>query len=213
MSADSATQPHLDSSALIVIDVQQDFLDGGSSPIAGTTEVLPQLQRLTAAFREAGRPIFHVIRLYDGEDVDLVRRQLIADGAPIVRPGTDGARVPAALLPTETVPDAARLMSGDAQQVGPAEWLLWKPRWSAFYRTTLESALRELGVDTVVVAGCNLPNCPRATIFDASERDLRIVLVPDAVSQCTDERLADVERLGVRLWSADSVTSALPPRA
>ena len=34
---------------------------------------------------------------------------------------------------------------------------------------------RALGVDTIVVAGCNLPNCPRATLFEASERDFRTV--------------------------------------
>lgn len=50
---------------------------------------------------------------------------------------------------------------------------------------------------TVVVAGCNLPNCPRATLFDASERDFRTVLVTDAVSGVTVERLADLERIGV----------------
>ena len=46
----------------------------GASPIPGTAEVLPALAQLVAAFRGAGRPVVHVVRLYDGEDVDLVRR-------------------------------------------------------------------------------------------------------------------------------------------
>jgi nicotinamidase-related amidase len=34
----------------------------------------------------------------------------------------------------------------------------------------------------VVFAGCNFPNCPRTSIYEASERDFRIVLVSDAMS-------------------------------
>lgn len=40
----------------------------------------------------------------------------------------------------------------------------------AFYGTRLEEHLRALDVDTVVVCGCNFPNCPRTTIYEASER-------------------------------------------
>jgi len=43
-----------------------------------------------------------------------------------------------------------------------------------------------------VVAGCDLPNCPRATLFEAGMRDLRTVLVTDAVSRTSDERIADL---------------------
>jgi nicotinamidase-related amidase len=63
-------------------------------------------------------------------------------------------------------------------------------------------------VDTVVVAGCNLPNCPRATLFDASNRDFRTVLVTDAVSQASPERLADVERIGVERRTTREVVAA-----
>ena len=81
---------------------------------------------------------------------------------------------------------------------------MFKPRWSAFYRTALEEHLHDLAVNTVVVAGCNLPNCPRATLFDASERDFRAALVTDATSQVTPERLADLALIGVEtLTTAD----------
>ena len=69
--------------------------------------------------------------------------------------------------------------------------------------------LRTARVDTVVVAGCNLPNCPRATLFDASERDYRTVLVADATSQVTAGRLADLELIGTRLRSVDDVVRGL----
>lgn len=55
--ADPHVAPKFARSALVVIDTQVDFLDGGARPIAGTTQVLPSIGRLLAAYREAGRPI------------------------------------------------------------------------------------------------------------------------------------------------------------
>ncbi|WP_229123695.1 isochorismatase family protein [Enemella evansiae] len=66
-----------------------------------------------------------------------------------------------------------------------------------------------MALDTIVVAGCNLPNCPRATLFDATERDFRSVLVVDAVSQLSDERLTDLEAIGVRLLQTRHVVDQL----
>lgn len=200
------TAPRFSSSALLLIDTQVDFLDGGVSAIAGTSERLPHMAELVQAYRAAGRPIVHAIRLYDGDDVDLVRRAAIQQGALIVRPGSAGAQVAPALLPAGGATlESAALVMGQLQQVGEREVIMWKPRWSAFYRTSLEDHLRQLGVDTVVVAGCNFPNCPRATIFDASERDYRVVVVEDAVSQVTPDRLADAVNLGVHVLPTDAV--------
>lgn len=198
MALDEFTAPHFNSSALLVIDTQVDFLDDGASPIVGTSGRLPKITRLVETYRSAGRPIVHVIRLYDGDDVDLVRRAALRDGVSIVRPGSAGAQIAPSLMPDRDVElDSEALLAGRLQQVGRNEVVMWKPRWSAFHRTPLDDHLRDLGVDTVVVAGCNFPNCPRATIFDASERDYRIVLVQDATSEITPDRLTDVVKLGV----------------
>jgi nicotinamidase-related amidase len=203
--------PHWDRAALLVIDVQHDFLDGGAATVPGTSAVLPALESLVAAFRRIGRPIVHVIRLYEpgGSDVDLPRRAAVEAGARLVAPGTPGAAIPSGLLPGPVSLDEATLLSGRPQDVGPREVVFFKPRWSAFHRTSLEVWLRSAGCDTVVVAGCNLPNCPRATLFDASERDLRTVLAEDAVSQVTEERLADLRLIGVGTYRVDQIARAL----
>ncbi len=87
---DVHTAPEFSRSALLVIDTQVDFVDGGSSSIAGTTQVVPRIADLLTAFRVANRSIVHVIRLYQGEDVDLVRRTLIAAQSNVVGPGAEG---------------------------------------------------------------------------------------------------------------------------
>lgn len=208
------TAPRWDRAALLLIDVQNDFLDGGAATIAGTSAIVPTLAGLAAAFRAAGRPVLHVVRLYrtGDSDVDLPRRALIESGARVVAPGTEGARIPAALLPRPVELDPELLLSGGMQPVGDGEAIVFKPRWSAFHRTGVERWLRDSGCDTVVVAGCNLPNCPRATLFAATERDFRTVLVTDAVSRASAERLADLEAIGVTLLTTGRLTAALARR-
>ena len=74
---------------------------------------------------------------------------------------------------------------------------MYKPRWSAFYRTDLNDFLETRSIDTIVVCGCNFPNCPRTTIYEASERDYRIVFVSDATSGIYDRGIQELENIGV----------------
>lgn len=180
------TYPKAASSALISIDVQNDFtLVGATAKIRGTYEKVPQMLQLLNAFRGAERPIIHVIRLYlsDGSNADVCRRELIEGGVQIATPGTSGAELVNDLKPDKSIfLEANFLLQGEFQLLGQNEWIMYKPRWDAFYQTMLESHLRNRGVDTVVFCGCNFPNCPRASIYGASMRDFRVVLVTDAVS-------------------------------
>ncbi|MFF0575454.1 cysteine hydrolase family protein [Streptosporangium saharense] len=210
--SDPHLTPNWSTSALLTIDVQRDFLSEAPYGVPGTTEVLPALARLTAAFRTARRPIVHIVRLYrrDGQDADLVRRTLLAGGAAIVTPGSAGSAVAADLLPPGAPPlDPDLLLAGRPQPLGQHEVALFKPRWGAFYRTELDELLRGWGVDTVVVAGCNFPNCPRATLVEASERDYRVVLAEDAVSGLHDIGRAEVTGIGVGLRSVQDITASL----
>jgi len=205
------TELHPGQAALLVIDMQTDFVDG-AMPVPGTAGVIPAVASAIDAFRRVGRPIVHVIRYYQpgGSDVDMVRRSLIESGAQIAAPGTPGSSIPVALTGGREIRlDAARLIGGRFQDVGPGEVVMYKPRWSAFHRTPLHDWLTAADVDSVVVAGCNLPNCPRATLFDASSRDYRTGLVVDAVSGATPERLGDLARIGVNLLTTDQLGRAL----
>jgi hypothetical protein len=56
-----------------------------------------------------------------------------------------------------------------------------------------------MGEDYTAFAGCNFPNCPRTSIYEASERDFRIVVIDDAVSGLYDRGRAELEGIGVRV--------------
>ena len=75
------TSPDLARSALVLIDVQNDFVSGPSQ-VDGTAERMPEMARLLAAFRAAHRPIVHIVRLYvpGGSDADPPRRAAIEAG-------------------------------------------------------------------------------------------------------------------------------------
>jgi nicotinamidase-related amidase len=206
------TRPDFRSVALITIDMQQDFLEGQPFEIPGTSEILPRLQRLAAAFRRARLPIVHMVRLYkrDGSNVDLCRRRAVEQGAAIVIPGTAGAELAPPLLPGRDVNlEAGLLLSGAAQPLAPKEWVMYKPRWGAFFRTPLEQHLLALGVTSLAFTGCNFPYCPRTSIYEASERDFRIVLVEDAVSGLYDRGREEMTGIGVVLMSAEQLAQAI----
>ena len=78
---------------------------------------------------------------------------------------------------------------------------MYKRRWGAFYNTLLEKHLHDLGVNTVLVCGCNIPNCPRTTIYEACERDFRAVLIRDGTSAVYDGGLHELKSIGVSVMS------------
>lgn len=201
------------SAALLTIDVQRDFaLPEAVAEIPGTAEAAPRMGRLVEAFRRAGRPVIHVVRLYlpDGSNADLCRREALERGERIVLPGSDGAELLDELKPSPAARlDAERLLAGELQELGANEWAMHKPRWGAFYLTPLEEHLRGMGVDTVVVCGCNFPNCPRATVYEASERDFRVVLVADAVSGLYERGAEELARIGVGLLGSEECVDAV----
>ncbi len=209
----SYTRPNSKWSVLLTIDVQNDFtLPDGNATIEGTGDCLPNLKRLTEDFREHDRPIVHVVRLYrrDGSNVDISRREMIERGQEVVRPGTQGAELVYELKPNDDVElNTELLLNGDLQSIGEREWVMYKPRWGAFYETPLESHLDELSVDTLVVAGCNFPNCPRTTIYEASERDFKIIFVPDATSGTYQRGLNELEDIGVSLRNTGDILNQL----
>jgi nicotinamidase-related amidase len=193
-------------SALITIDIQRDTLNGQPFEIPGTSAILPHVRRLLDSFRAQSRPIIHIVRLYkpDGSNVDLCRRTAIAGGSPLVLTGSVGSQIAVPLLPSPGILlDVERLLSGQIQQIGPRESVMYKPRWGAFFQTPLESHLRRLGITTLVFTGCNFPNCSRTSIYEASERDFRLVAIRDGISGLDAQGESQLEKIGVVVWDTD----------
>lgn len=197
--------------ALVIIDMQNDFsLPDGAMPVPGAMAVVPAISGILCQARESLMPVIHIVRYYkpDGSNVDLCRREEILSGVTLVAPGSSGAEILSELKPDTDVGrlmDAELLMSGKPQKIGPKEWIVYKPRWGAFYRTDLENFLKDQGVDSLLFMGNNFPNCPRTSIYEASERDFKVGLATDAMSRIYEQGIEELKNIGVTMFTKEEI--------
>jgi nicotinamidase-related amidase len=210
--SDPHTEPDFGAAALVTIDTQRDVLDGGPFEIAGTSDALAPMRELARAFRRARLPIVHIVRLYEagGANADLCRRAMLERGMRALAPGEPGSELAAELLPREGAAlDPQLLLAGGVQELAPLEVAIYKPRWGAFFQTPLESHLRAQGASTLVFCGCNFPNCPRTSIYEASEREFKLVLATDALSGLYERGERELAAIGVQLMRSADICAAL----
>lgn len=205
------TEPSYNTSAVITIDTQCDTLDGQPLEIPGTSAALPNIRAILDTYRKIGLPIVHIVRIYkrDGSNVDLCRKEAVEDGTDILLEGSSGCELVTGMFNGNVRLDPDLLLSGRTQKVGNNEVVIYKPRWGAFFNTPLESHLRSLGVDTLVFVGCNFPNCPRTSVYEASERDFKIVLVEDAVSGLYPKGKEEMRNIGVQVTNAGTAIQSI----
>jgi nicotinamidase-related amidase len=208
---DEFTEPEYDKSALVIIDMQKDFsLKGSISEVKGTSDVVPKIAELAKGFRSANKPIIHIVRLYkaDGSNVDACRRKTISGGKPIAISGSEGSQIVTDLLPNVSL-DSRNLLDGNIQEISDNEFIIYKSRWGAFYKTPLEDFLKSKGITTLVFAGCNFPNCPRTTIFEASERDFRLVVATDAISGIYEKGIQELQNISCQVILTNDILEKL----
>ncbi|WP_282606951.1 cysteine hydrolase family protein [Pelagibius sp. Alg239-R121] len=202
------TLPEKQTVALLTLSAQRDFtLPGSPVRAAGLGRAIPAMKRLVDGFRHQGVPIYHSVRLYrpDGTNVDVCRRQAVEEGLRILMPGSFGSELIDEVKPTSgTRLDPELLFAGKFQSVSDQESIFYRPRWGAFHDTGLEEELKSRGVTTLVICGFSFATGTRATIYEASARDFRIVLVPDAVCNSTEDGVRELGRMGVYLLNAEN---------
>lgn len=206
------TNPNFSTSTVITIDTQCDTLDGQAMEVPGTSVVIPNIRKILDVYRQLKMPVVHIVRIYksDGSNVDLCRKQAIESGDEIFLDGSTGCDLaPGMFEPTSIKLDTEALLSGGIQEMSSHESIIYKPRWGAFFKTPLESHLKKLGIDTLIFVGCNFPNCPRASIYEASERDFRIVLVADAMSGVYPKGIEEMLDIGVVVENSLSIVDAV----
>lgn len=184
--------PRIDTSGLLIIDMQNDFVQPGAPLcVVGAAATVPRIRRVLDRFRAQSRPVFHVVREYraDGSDVEAFREQRFLDGPKAVVPGTLGC---------ESVPELASI---------EGEYRIVKKRFSAFMNTELELLLRRLRVAELIVTGTQYPNCVRATVFDAVALGYAVTLITDAASAQTEAvalaNIWDIAQVGVRCFTTE----------
>jgi biuret amidohydrolase len=165
--------------ALIVIDMQRDFLEpGGFGDILGNDvsrlqAIVPTTQTLLAGFRALNLPIFHTT---EGHQPDLSdcpeSKRLRGKGALTIGDVGPMGRILVLGEPgNDIIPELAPK---------PGEYVIPKPGKGAFYNTDLEALLQENSVTHLMIAGVTTEVCVQTTMREANDRGYECLLVEDA---------------------------------
>jgi nicotinamidase/pyrazinamidase len=159
-------------SALLIVDVQNDFCPGGSLAVAGGDEVVPVLNTYAETFVAAGQAVIADRDYHPERTTHFV--QYGGVWPPHCVQGTSGADYhPDLRLPSSTI----HLTKGmgadeDAYSVFQGRDETGRP---------LSALLQERGVRTIYVGGLATDYCVKATVLDGLKAGLNVVLLQDAV--------------------------------
>ncbi len=165
--------------ALIVIDMQRDFIEpGGFGATLGNDvgllkKIVPTVGRLLEVFRGAGLPVIHTRECHrpDLSDCPPAKR---SRGTPALRigdPGPMGRILVAGEPGADIVPELAAL---------PGEIVIDKPGKGAFYATSLSDFLATKRITHLVFAGVTTEVCVQTTMREANDRGFESLLAEDA---------------------------------
>jgi ureidoacrylate peracid hydrolase len=175
--------------AVIVIDMQNDFgtkggmFDLAGIDITGIQKVVAPIARTLAAARGAGVRIIYLKMgfrpdlsdLGAPDSVNRVRHMRMNVGKTVRAPDGRESRI---LIRDTWNTDVVPELEPKAEDI-----VLYKTRFSGFYKTDLDETLTRLGVKYLVVTGCTTSICVESTVRDAMFRDYLSVLLAD----CMDE--------------------------
>jgi nicotinamidase-related amidase len=203
--------PDLQRSALIVVDMQNDFLhaDGAfgrlavdaperAIDMAFLASTIAPVKRLADAFRQAGRPVLYVAHVLKADYSDAAFpywRGHRMRKAEFLFEGTWGARIVDELTPRA------------------GEHLVVKKGFGGFSNTPLDTILRNYGVTTCVVCGVTTCVCVSTTIRGGVEHNYRIIAVRDGMAEvhrdAHEAELKTIRRVFGDVLTSDQVIEAL----
>ncbi len=155
------------SDALLVVDIQNDFMPGGALGVAGGDEVVPLLNRYVMLFQERNLPVFVTRDWHTPGHCSFKTQGGIWPPHCVV--GTQGAEfAPGFKLP----PDAVVVSKATRQD---------EDAYSAFEGTGLAQWLREVGVRRIFIGGLATDYCVLNTCRDAIRLDFDVCVLRDAI--------------------------------
>jgi nicotinamidase-related amidase len=186
--------------AFIIIDIVNAITKGQGPPYHTPPhrEALVQnYVRLVAHCRSVGTPLIYTVIHRHLDNIDAPKT--LADAGP-----TGGAPMLAGTPAAEII---------DEIRPQPTDWVIMKPRFSAFYGTHLDTILTDLGTETILVGGISTQRSVEGTARDAKNRDMQCIVVSDC---CTageldvhEMTIKHVLPLLVRVRTTDEVIAAL----
>jgi nicotinamidase-related amidase len=202
-----------ESTALLVIDMQRDFLEPGGfgaslgNDVSQLRRTIKPLASLMTTWRAAGLPIIHTREGHLPDLSDCPPAKL-ERGAPSRRIGDPGAfgRI---LIRGEYGHDII-----DELRPAPGEAVVDKAGKGAFYATELQDLLEKGGIRSLLVAGVTTEVCVHTTVREANDRGYECLVLAD----CVGSYFPEFQRVGLQMiaaqggifgWVADSTSVRL----
>jgi nicotinamidase-related amidase len=136
--------------ALIIIDIQNDYFPGGNVEVEGAVAASLQARKALDHFRTKGLPVIHIQHLS------------VRPGATFLLPGTEGSEIHANVRPE------------------PGESVFQKYYPNSFRDTPLLDDLRQLGIERLIICGMMTHMCVDSTTRSAFDHGFQCVLLADA---------------------------------
>jgi nicotinamidase-related amidase len=166
--------------ALLVIDMQRDFLEPGGfgeslgNDVSHLRRTIAPTAALLAGWREAGLPVIHTREGHLPDLSDCPPAKL-ARGAPSMRigdPGPKGRILIRGEYGHDIIDELAPL---------PGEPVVDKPGKGAFHATELHGLLTRDGIRSLLVAGVTTEVCVHTTVREANDRGYECLVLADCV--------------------------------
>lgn len=182
----------LGKTALIIVDMQNDFgteggmFDRAGIDIAPIKAIVPKLARVIDASRTAGIPVVYIKMQFEPDMSDAgdtlaptyIKHLRMKAGHTVTAPDGTASRILIRDTWNTAILDEIAPRDGDI--------IVTKNRYSAFYQTTLDDRLKELGIRHLIVTGATTGICVDSTVRDAVFRDYQCLVLSD----CTAEPIA-----------------------
>ena len=176
-------------SALMIIDMQHGFLDPGASlEVPKGREVIPNVQRLLAAWRAAKLPVIFTEFVYSTTIPCLRGTPFGPEHLPAPPGAGTGYGRPSANCLIGEDPGRGVESSATVEELMPqsGELVVQAHTYDKLYGTPVELALQSWGIDRFVVTGVTTDVCVNSTILSAANRNYRVIAVTDGMATIHD---------------------------
>ena len=168
----------LERTALLIIDMQRDFLEPGGfgetlgNDVSLLKAAVPPLQAVLAAARETGILVIHT-REGHRPDLSDAPPAKVERGSPSLRIGAPGpmGRILIRGEPGHDIIPELYPIAGEP--------VIDKPGKGAFYQTDLDLMLRNCGIENLLVCGVTTEVCVNTTVREANDRGYRCIVLGD----------------------------------
>jgi len=183
--------------ALVIIDMQRDFLEPGGfgdalgNDVTRLQAIVPMLKSLLTCFRENRLPIIHTLECHrsDLSDCPLAKRDRGKGTLKIGDAGPMGRILIAGEPGNAIIPELQPL---------PNEIVIQKPGKGAFYATPLQSILQERGITHLLFTGVTTEVCVQTTMREANDRGYECLMVED----CTESYFPEFKQATLEMVRA-----------